>query len=181
MGFENSPIPVQALENIQSGENVFQLMMKHGLLSKTNTAKLTKMLESKNLTPCVELLQTFSTDNEEELKKPEEGPCNIQEDMVVEHFKETSTLHDLEQKMETTNFVTLSGLLGSGKSQLALRYGCIFRKHHLAGLCWRITCQSTLTFLNSLKRLADALGIGKDNTKQNENISNDESLISLHR
>ena len=73
------------------------------------------------------------------------------------------------------------GLLGSGKSQLALRYGCIFRKHHLAGLCWRITCQSTLTFLNSLKRLADALGIGKDNTKQNENISNDESLISLHR
>jgi hypothetical protein len=31
------------------------------------------MLESKNLTPCVELLQTFSTDNEEELKKPEEG------------------------------------------------------------------------------------------------------------
>ena len=71
------------------------------------------------------------------------------------------------------------GLLGSGKSQLALRYGCIFRKHHLAGLCWRITCQSTLTFLNSLKRLADALGIGKHNTKQNEDISNDESLISL--
>jgi hypothetical protein len=73
LGYENSPIPVQALENIQSGENVFQLMMKHGLLSKTNTAKLTKMLESKNLTPCVKLLQTFSTDNEEELKKPEEG------------------------------------------------------------------------------------------------------------
>ena len=73
MEFENSPIPVQALENIQSGENVFQLMMKHGLLSKTNTAKLTKMLESKNLTPCVELLQTFSTDNEKELKKSEEG------------------------------------------------------------------------------------------------------------
>ena len=73
MEFENSPIPVHALENIQSGENVFQLMMKHGLLSKTNTAKLTKMLESKNLTPCVKLLQTFSTDNEEELKKPEEG------------------------------------------------------------------------------------------------------------
>ena len=73
------------------------------------------------------------------------------------------------------------GLLGSGKSQLALRYGCIFRKHHLAGLCWRITCQSTLTFLNSLKRLADALGIGKHNTKQNEDISNDESLISLRR
>jgi uncharacterized protein YutE (UPF0331/DUF86 family) len=45
LGFENSPIPVQALENIQSGENVFQLMMKHGLLSKTNTAKLRKMLE----------------------------------------------------------------------------------------------------------------------------------------
>ena len=39
------------------------------------------------------------------------GPCNIQEDMVVEHFKETSTLHDLEQKMETTNFVTLSGVI----------------------------------------------------------------------
>ena len=73
LGYGNSPIPVQALENIQSGENVFQLMMKHSLLSKTNTAKLTKMLESKNLTPCVKLLQTFSTDNEEELKKPEEG------------------------------------------------------------------------------------------------------------
>ena len=73
------------------------------------------------------------------------------------------------------------GLLGSGKSQLALRYGCIFRKDHLAGLCWRITCRSTVTFLNSLKRLADALGIGKHNTKQNEDISNDESLISLRR
>lgn len=73
------------------------------------------------------------------------------------------------------------GLLGSGKSQLALRYGCIFRKDHLAGLCWRIACQSTLTLLNSLKKLADALDLGKDNTKQNENISNDESLISLHR
>ena len=73
MQFENSPIPLQALENIRSGGNVFQLMMKHGLLSKTNTVKLTKMLESKHLTPCIELLQTFSTDNEEELKKPEEG------------------------------------------------------------------------------------------------------------
>ena len=73
MGYENSPIPVQALENIQSGENVFQLMMKHGLLSKTNTANLTEMLESRNLKPCVKLLQAFSTDNEEELKKPEEG------------------------------------------------------------------------------------------------------------
>jgi hypothetical protein len=76
----------------------------------------------------------------------------------------------------------LRGLLGSGKSQLALKYGCIFREDHLGGLCWRIACQSTLTLLNSLKRLADALGlVGKDNTKQNENISNDESLISLQR
>jgi hypothetical protein len=74
------------------------------------------------------------------------------------------------------------GLLGSGKSQLALKYGCIFREDHLGGLCWRIACQSTLTLLNSLKRLADALGlVGKDNTKQNENISNNESLISLRR
>ena len=39
------------------------------------------------------------------------GPCNIQEDMVVEHFKETGTLHDLQQKMETTHFVTLSGVI----------------------------------------------------------------------
>ena len=39
------------------------------------------------------------------------GPCNIQEDMVVEHFKETSTLRDLQQKMETTHFVTLSGVI----------------------------------------------------------------------
>jgi hypothetical protein len=33
------------------------------------------------------------------------------EDMVVEHFKETSTLRDLQQKMETTHFVTLSGVI----------------------------------------------------------------------
>jgi hypothetical protein len=39
------------------------------------------------------------------------GPCNIQEDMVVEHFKETSTLRDLQQKMENTHFVTLSGVI----------------------------------------------------------------------
>jgi hypothetical protein len=39
------------------------------------------------------------------------GPCNIQEDMVVEHFKETSTLLDLRHKMETTHFVTLSGVI----------------------------------------------------------------------
>ena len=39
------------------------------------------------------------------------GPCNIQEDMVVEHFKETSMLRDLQQKMETTHFVTLSGVI----------------------------------------------------------------------
>ena len=73
MGHQASPIPVQDLENVKTGEDIFQLMMKHGLLSKTNTAKLTKMLEDKNLAPCVELLQAFSTDNEEELKKPEEG------------------------------------------------------------------------------------------------------------
>jgi hypothetical protein len=30
-------------------------------------------VEDKNLAPCVKLLQVFSTDNEEELKKPEEG------------------------------------------------------------------------------------------------------------
>ena len=39
------------------------------------------------------------------------GPCNIQEDLVVEHFKETSTLRDLQQKMETTHFVILSGVI----------------------------------------------------------------------
>jgi len=39
------------------------------------------------------------------------GPCNIQEDMVVEHFKETSTLLDLRHKMETTHFVILSGVI----------------------------------------------------------------------
>jgi hypothetical protein len=31
--------------------------------------------------------------------------------MVVEHFKETSTLLDLRHKMETTHFVTLSGVI----------------------------------------------------------------------
>jgi hypothetical protein len=72
-------------------------------------------------------------------------------------------IHFLSWPLNTGLTVLLFvGLLGSGKSQLALRYGCIFRKDHLAGLCWRITCRSTLIFLNSLKRLADALGIGKD-------------------
>ena len=66
-------IPVQDLENVKTGEDIFELMLKHGLLSKTNTDFLSKMLEDKNLSPCVELLQTFNTDNEEELKKPEEG------------------------------------------------------------------------------------------------------------
>jgi hypothetical protein len=70
---ETSPIPVQDLENVKTGVDIFQLMQKHGLLSKTKTANLTEMLESRNLKPCVELLQAFSTDNEEELKKPEEG------------------------------------------------------------------------------------------------------------
>jgi len=73
VGHQESQIPVQDLENAKTGEDIFQLMLKHGLLSKTNTAKLTRMLESKKLTPCVELLQTFIKANEEELKKPEEG------------------------------------------------------------------------------------------------------------
>jgi hypothetical protein len=73
LGHQASQIPVQDLENVKTGEDIFQLMLKHGLLSKTNTAFLSKMLEDKNLAPCVELLQAFSTDNEEELKKPEEG------------------------------------------------------------------------------------------------------------
>ena len=73
MEHQESQIPVQDLENVKTGEDIFQLMLKHGLLSKTNTDFLSKMLKDKNLAPCVKLLQVFSTDNEEELKKSEEG------------------------------------------------------------------------------------------------------------
>ena len=37
------------------------------------------------------------------------GPCNIQREMIVEHFLETSKLVELTQKMEEYDFASLTG------------------------------------------------------------------------
>ncbi|XP_076076855.1 uncharacterized protein LOC143047606 [Mytilus galloprovincialis] len=172
-------IPAQDLETVKTGENVFHLMTKHGLLSKTKTQMLIDNLKKMRLQPIVDMLEEFKSKHEEELKQLEEGPCNIKEDMVVEHFMETSKLKELEEKLRSKNFVTLSGLLGSGKSQLALKYACQQRKASKDGVCWRISCQDKVSLLNSLKKLADGLNL-KQKSKQIEGVSNEESLNNIH-
>ncbi|CAC5419031.1 unnamed protein product [Mytilus coruscus] len=121
-------IPVQNLDAATSGEDIFHLMTKHGLLSKTKTDLLINFLKEKNLQPQANELEKFKTENEEELAQPVEGPCNIQDDMVVEHFMETTKLVELTSKMAMENFAVLSGLTGCGKTQLALTFACNFVK-----------------------------------------------------
>ncbi|XP_076076854.1 uncharacterized protein LOC143047605 isoform X2 [Mytilus galloprovincialis] len=101
-------IPVQNLDAATTGEDIFHLMTKHGLLSKTKADLLIDLLKEKNLQPLVNQLEKFKTENEEELSQPVEGPCNIQDDMVVEHFMETTKLVELTSKMEIENFAVLS-------------------------------------------------------------------------
>ncbi|XP_071135026.1 uncharacterized protein [Mytilus edulis] len=167
-------IPAQDLETVKTGENIFHLMTTYSLLSKTKTQMLIDMLNKMNLQPLVDMLEEF-TAKHEELIQQEEGPCNIKEDMVVEHFMETSKLKEIQQKLATTKFIALSGLLGSGKSQLALKHACKKRQSCKKGICWRISCQDMVILLNSLKKMADGLGLKKE-SKQNESISNEESL-----
>lgn len=66
-------IPHQELDEAKSGEDLFKLMLKYGLLSKSNTDFLIKLLEAKNLKPCVDKIFEFTQSNSEELEEPEEG------------------------------------------------------------------------------------------------------------
>ena len=81
--------------------------------------------------------------------------------------------------MSTKYLFYFIGILGCGKSQLALKYAIMFRKNHHDGLCWRITCQNNITLLNSLNILADALDIEKEKTTQNENKQIGDSIDIL--
>lgn len=81
--------------------------------------------------------------------------------------------------MSTKYLFYFIGILGSGKSQLALKYAITFREDRHDGLCWRIACQNNITLLNSLKRLADALNIEKEITTQNENKQIEDSIDIL--
>ncbi|XP_071135027.1 uncharacterized protein [Mytilus edulis] len=99
--------------------------------------------------------------------------------MVVENFMETSKLKEIEEKMATTKFIALTGLLGSGKSQLALKHACKKRQSCKKGICWRISCQDMVILLNSLKKMADGLGLMTE-SKQNESFSSEERLDLLH-
>ncbi|XP_076076850.1 uncharacterized protein LOC143047605 isoform X1 [Mytilus galloprovincialis] len=173
-------IPVQNLDAATTGEDIFHLMTKHGLLSKTKADLLIDLLKEKNLQPLVNQLEKFKTENEEELSQPVEGPCNIQDDMVVEHFMETTKLVELTSKMEIENFAVLSGLTGCGKTQLALTFACNFRKDHVESICWKIYCKDEITLMNSLKKLADKLGLEEEST-QTENVDNEDSLDELRK
>ncbi|CAC5419035.1 unnamed protein product [Mytilus coruscus] len=172
-------IPSQDLKTAEDGKDLFGVMKKYGLLSPIKTDLLIEMLTAMHLQPCVDLIENFKEKNKEALSTAKDGPCNIKEDMVVEHFMETSKLIELEEKMATTKFITLSGLLGSGKSQLALKHACKKRQSCKNGICWRISCQDMVILLNSLKKLADGLGLKKE-SKQSESISSEESIDLIH-
>ncbi|CAC5365383.1 unnamed protein product [Mytilus coruscus] len=175
----NKKIPRQDLKKTESGMEIFALMEKYGLLSYSKTDELIQTLKTMKLEPCFTLIEDFNRENNEALAMAKEGPCNIKEDMVVEHFMETSKLKELEEKMATMKFITLSGFLGSGKSQLALKYACHQRLSCKNGICWKISCKDKTFLLNSLKTLADSLGLQKE-SKQNESISSEESIDLIH-
>lgn len=76
-------IPAQDLETVKTGENVFHLMTKHGLLSKTKTQMLIDILKKMSLQPIVDMLEEFKSKHEDELKQLEEGNLYI---FYIHHF-----------------------------------------------------------------------------------------------
>ncbi|XP_063401890.1 uncharacterized protein LOC134686148 [Mytilus trossulus] len=159
------------LDRAKSGCQFFELLEKNGIIDQNNTEQLKDWLNTLQNAKALQILQNFHP-KEERSSSKNQGPSNISSSKIVTHFKSTKKLEELKDAIDrtSTNFVTLKGLLGSGKSQMALKYGCEFKKQNKSSIVWKLNCKDVTSLQTSLKDFCTGLDIQikMDESKQTE-------------
>ncbi|OWF56644.1 uncharacterized protein LOC110445293 [Mizuhopecten yessoensis] len=164
----------QELEGIKnSGTKLMEVAMKANLFTESDTSRLETMLDAVGRKDLVEKVKEYRK-NLTVLFPSVEAPCNLEEHVIGRKDTKTRTSKKLETAMKTEDVIILSGVLGSGKTQLAINYGNEFHDKHPTSAVWMVRSKDQASLQKSLTTLADKLGVlkGKDTCKESENPIN---------
>ncbi|VDI78804.1 Hypothetical predicted protein [Mytilus galloprovincialis] len=137
------------LEKAESGFQVFDLLEKNGIISCRDTQPLQEWLELIGNADASKCLQQFHAKGIS--CRTKQASTNINFSKIVEHFKPTQKLKELKEEVERNNFIILKGLLGSGKSQMALKYACEFKENNASSIVWKLNCKDLTSLQTSLR------------------------------
>ncbi|XP_052087243.1 uncharacterized protein LOC127724345 [Mytilus californianus] len=157
------------LDRAKSGCQCFDLLEKNGIIDQNNTEQLQEWLKTLQNAKALQILQNFYP-KEERSSIKNQASSNVSSSKIVTHFKSTRKLAELKEAIGSTciNFVTLKGLLGSGKSQMALKYACEFKENNATSIVWKLHCKDLTSLQTSLKHFCTGLDlkVEMDESKQ---------------
>ncbi|OWF56646.1 uncharacterized protein LOC110445310 [Mizuhopecten yessoensis] len=164
----NHQVNSQELERVSEGTDLMEVAMKANLFTESDTSCLETMLNAAGRKDLVEKVKEYKN-NLTVLSSSIESPCNLEEHVIGRKYMKTQTSEELETAIKTENVIMLSGVLGSGKTQLAVHYGYEFHKKYPTSAVWMIRSKDQASLQTSMTTLANKLGVLKGKDKESEN------------